>query len=125
VTSCVGYGWTLQKRVQLAVPLVFQFIAGWAFIGQMNAVSTLLVDIFPKAGASSTAINNFVRCLLGAVIVSFINPIINAIDVGWAYVLLSGICLLFTPLFTVIIIRKGSKFRAARLKRQQAAEQRQ
>lgn len=69
----IGYGWVLDRQGPLAVALVLQFIgmwhvvslthlsltwiaAGYVIIGQMNAFQTLLIDLFPKAGSSATAI---------------------------------------------------------------------
>ncbi|KAG8927414.1 hypothetical protein FRC00_002113 [Tulasnella sp. 408] len=99
----IGYGWVLDRHGPLAVALILQFIAGYVIIGQMNAFQTLLIDLFPKAGSSATAINNCVRCLIGAVVASVIDLILKALGTGWTYVLLSGLCLLITPAFTVIM----------------------
>ncbi|KAG8934506.1 hypothetical protein FRC01_002238 [Tulasnella sp. 417] len=120
VSVCVvsiGYGWVLDRYGPLPVALILQFIDGYVIIGQMNAFQTLLIDLFPKAGSSATAINNCVRCLIGALVASVINLILKALGTGWTYVLLSGICLLITPAFTVIVIRLGPRWRARRLER--------
>ncbi len=75
-TTCViGYGWALQSRVTIAVPLILQFISKFFFsalrhttlrlitfhlvgvsaITIMNATQTLLVDMMPNQGSSITA----------------------------------------------------------------------
>lgn len=113
----IGYGWVLDRYGPLAVTLILQFIAGFVIIGQMNAFQTLLIDLFPKAGSSATAINNCVRCLIGALVTSVINLILKGLGTGWTYVLLSGICVLITPAFTVIVIRFGPRWRARRFER--------
>ncbi|KAG2337351.1 hypothetical protein BDR05DRAFT_1047209 [Suillus weaverae] len=43
--------------------------------------------------SSITACNNLVQCSLGALMVSVIDLIVNAVGPGWTYVLLAGICL--------------------------------
>ena len=75
-TTCViGYGWALQSRVTIAVPLILQFISKFFFpalrhttfrlntfhlvgvsaITILNATQTLLVDMMPNQGSSITA----------------------------------------------------------------------
>ncbi|KAG9009630.1 hypothetical protein FRB90_008258 [Tulasnella sp. 427] len=54
---------------------------------------------------------------IGAATASVINPILKAMGAGWAFVLLSGICLLVTPAFTVVVIRYGPVWRTRRWER--------
>ena len=72
-TTCVvGYGWALQSRVTIAVPLILQFIStyflrhttlrlitfhlvGISSVIILNATQTLLVDMMPNQGSSITA----------------------------------------------------------------------
>ncbi len=75
-TACViGYGWALQSRVTIAVPLILQFISKFFFpaphhttlrlitfylvgvsaITILNATQTLLVDMMPNQGSTITA----------------------------------------------------------------------
>ncbi|KAG8948666.1 hypothetical protein FRC04_009432 [Tulasnella sp. 424] len=117
IASCIGYGWALDQRVHMAVPLVIQFLFGWVVVGQMNSFQTLLIDVFPKQGSSTTAINNFVRCLLGAGIISVVNLIIDAIGAGWTYTLLSLIGAVAIPIFTLVVIRYGPRWRMRRWKK--------
>ncbi|KAG8948669.1 hypothetical protein FRC04_009435 [Tulasnella sp. 424] len=114
IASCIGNGWALDKRVHIAVPLIIQFVAGWVIAGQMNSFQTLLIDVMPAQGSTTTAINNFVRCLLGAGIISVVNPIIDAIGVGWAFTLLSLMGAVAIPIFTLVVIRYGPRWRTRR-----------
>lgn len=71
----IGYGWALDRKAHLAVPMILQFIGehglasmgvpklrwyhsigGYVVSGQMNSFQTLLIDSFPKQGSSTTAI---------------------------------------------------------------------
>ncbi|KAG8948668.1 hypothetical protein FRC04_009434 [Tulasnella sp. 424] len=117
IASCIGYGWALDKRVHMVVPLIIQFFAGWVVVGQMNSFQTLLIDVMPAQGSSTTAINNFVRCLLGAGIISVVNLIIDAIGTGWTYTLLSLIGAVAIPIFTLVVIRYGPRWRMRRWKK--------
>jgi len=98
VSATLGYGWCLQKNVNLAVPLILQIIMGYQIIAFMNATQTLLVDLVPSQGSSITACNNLVRCSLGAGLIAVINAILDALKPGWTYVLLGSICALMGPL---------------------------
>ncbi|KAH9996022.1 major facilitator superfamily domain-containing protein [Russula vinacea] len=101
-TACViGYGWALQSKVTIAVPLILQFMIGVGALTLLNATQTLLVDMMPNQGSSITACNNLVRCSLAAGMVSIINPILDALGDRWTYVVLGGLCVLVSPLLYV------------------------
>ncbi|KAG8915497.1 hypothetical protein FRC00_003836 [Tulasnella sp. 408] len=117
VAACIGYGWCLDRKTHVAAPLVIQFVAGWAVVGQMNSYQTLLIDVLPAQGSSTTAINNFVRCLLGAGLISIVNLIIDAIGAGWTYTLLSSIGGIAIPMATFVVIRYGPRWRRRRWER--------
>ncbi|ELU41191.1 major facilitator superfamily [Rhizoctonia solani AG-1 IA] len=130
--ASMGYGWSIQQKAHLAVPLVLQFVVGFSSMSIMTINQTILVDMYPAQGSSITASvseqplvvrnqrnngaaqNNFVRCLLGAGTISIQDFVINKINPGWTYVLFCGICLLTVPLF-VIEWRYGEVWRRRRL----------
>jgi len=119
VSSCTGYGWTIQLQINIACPLILQFIAGAACIAIMNAASTLMIDLVPGQSSSVTACNNFLRCNISAVLVSVLDLIINGIGIGWTYVLLGGLSVLSLPLiYGAMII--GPR---CRIKRQRTREE--
>ncbi|OSX67227.1 hypothetical protein POSPLADRAFT_1051377 [Postia placenta MAD-698-R-SB12] len=121
VVICIGYGWALDKKANIAAPLILQFVLGWVTVATMNITQTLVVDLAPGQSASVTACNNLVRCSLGAALVSVIDLILNALGAGWTYVLLAGICVLFSPIM-VIMYHYGPRWRARRRARRQARE---
>lgn len=51
----------------------------------MNTAQTLLVDLLPGRGSAVTGANNFVRCSLGAAMVSVMDLIIQAVGEGITY----------------------------------------
>ncbi|BGP25869.1 MFS transporter [Rhodotorula toruloides] len=77
VLSTIVYGWVLDKGVHLSAPLIMQFIIGLSVTSIFNAVSTLLVDLYPGQSASATAANNLYRCICGAAGTGFIEPLLN------------------------------------------------
>ncbi|CUA67477.1 Quinidine resistance protein 1 [Saccharomyces cerevisiae S288c] [Rhizoctonia solani] len=101
IGASIGYGWSVQQKAHIAVPLVLQFIVGLMGMSIMTVAQTIIVDMYPSQGSSITASNNFVRCLLGATCMAVQDFLINAINPGWTYVLLCGICMITVPLFII------------------------
>ncbi|GAA5814050.1 hypothetical protein MFLAVUS_007540 [Mucor flavus] len=58
------YGWLYYVHAPLAVFLVLQFLVGYSASAIMLCAQSLLIDLFPGKGASITASNNLIRCLL-------------------------------------------------------------
>ncbi|KAJ7062027.1 hypothetical protein C8F01DRAFT_1284020 [Mycena amicta] len=75
VAICAAYGWCIQEKVNISAPLILLIGVGFLSMAVMNATQTLILDLVPEQGSSVTA------CL-----------IIDAIGVGWTYVLLAGFC---------------------------------
>ncbi|KAH8194377.1 hypothetical protein TruAng_011460 [Truncatella angustata] len=77
VASVCGYGFVL-KAAHLAVVLVMQFCIAFTAQAVFAMCSTMSIDLFPQAAASVTALQNLVRCTLGAAGVAVENskPII-------------------------------------------------
>ncbi|KAJ7502589.1 major facilitator superfamily domain-containing protein [Mycena galericulata] len=113
VACCAAYGWCIQKRVNLAGPLILLIGIGFFTMAIMNATQTLILDLVPDQGSSVTACNNLVRCGLSAIMVAVIQLILSALEPGWTYVLLAGMCVLVAPLIYVVM-RIGPACRARR-----------
>ncbi|KAI0263476.1 MFS general substrate transporter [Gloeopeniophorella convolvens] len=118
--AVAGYGWCLQARVTIVIPLILQVIIGATSITVMNSVQALLVDLVPNQGSSITGCNNLVRCLLGATVISVINPMLNGLGKGWTFVLFGGWCIAASPLMFAVV-RWGPMWRAQRHARLQRA----
>ncbi|KAM0452572.1 hypothetical protein ACHAPV_009468 [Trichoderma viride] len=120
--STAAYGFTLayptltSKPGWIAVPLALQFLIA----AMSNAIfalnQTLVSDLCPGKGASSTAINNLVRCGLGAVGVAFVETMITNIGTAWAFLGLALITVAMAP-FAAVNWYWGQQWRAARTKR--------
>ncbi|KAG6330132.1 hypothetical protein ID866_8957 [Astraeus odoratus] len=113
VMCCVSYGWCLQQRVSIAVPLVLQFILSLSAISILNITQTLLIDLLPAQGSSITACNNLVRCSFGAACISVIDPMTNAVGVGWTYTILALVSLSTGPMIW-LVVWQGPRSRAKR-----------
>ena len=73
--ACVGYGWSLHHKVNIAVPLILQFISwysislsrlyakilpvGFNSMAVLNSASTLMIDLAPTQSSSVTACVSF------------------------------------------------------------------
>ncbi|CAO3636467.1 unnamed protein product [Mucor hiemalis] len=111
------YGWMLVIDAPLPVPLIIQFLFGISASGVMNTSQTLLVDLFPGKGASITASNNLMRCILGAIATVYIDPGISGVGTGWMFTIL-GFVLLLNNVCLPVLIKKGPQWRRNRLERQ-------
>ncbi|RMZ75321.1 hypothetical protein DV737_g5360, partial [Chaetothyriales sp. CBS 132003] len=67
--ATIAYGWMLSYNISLAGPVIIMFVMGWALIAANQALSALMVDIWPATAA--------------------IEPMSAAISRGWAYTLLA------------------------------------
>lgn len=71
-----------SKPGWIAVPLLLQFIIAATSNAIFAINTTLVADLCPGKGASATAINNLVRCSLGAVGVAVIDIPLDAFGPG-------------------------------------------
>jgi MFS family permease len=122
VLSVGAYGFTLSSTSLtslpgwIVVPLLFQFLIA-ATSNAVFAINTTLVsDLCPGKGASSTAINNLVRCGLGAVGVAFGETMIAAVGAGAAFLGLALITIACVPL-AVVNWYYGMHWKTARIAR--------
>lgn len=95
VASYIPFGWVLQYRVHLAIPLVLQFITGFCMVAMSNTLSSLLVDLFPEQPATASAAANLVRCWFAGSMTAAISYMLSAMGWGWCFTFL-GLLLLFS-----------------------------
>ncbi len=116
IACTIVFGWTLNYRVHISVPIICTFILGWSSTSIIGVISTFLVDVYPKKGASATAALNLVRCLMGAGGSAAVLPIVNAIGVGWTFTVLVGWMVASLGLL-MIQMKMGLRWRQRRMKR--------
>lgn len=109
-TGIAGYGWLLEADVHVAGPCVMLFVIGYAIIAGFNCMSILMVDIYPGRPATATAANNLIRCLLGAVAISVLAPLIKVMGIGWTTTFFSGLFVVFSPT-QWWLMKKGPQWR--------------
>ncbi|WVR00395.1 hypothetical protein IAU59_007538 [Kwoniella sp. CBS 9459] len=115
------FGWTLDKHVHIAAPIIASFILAWSAMSTQAVISTFLVDIFPKSAASATAALNLARCLMGAGATAQIEPLYSAIGVGWAFTLWTGVMAMSLGLVAVQM-RWGAGWRRKRERREASGD---
>ncbi|KAN0110659.1 chloramphenicol resistance protein [Hyaloscypha variabilis] len=112
----VGYGWSVERRTNMAVPLILQFLCGITVTGTFNVLRTLTIDLHPHNPATASATINIIRGTFAAVGVSIIQILLDHIGVGWTFTLLAGLCGTASPLLWVEL-RRGMEWRQIRDKK--------
>ncbi|RSH92528.1 hypothetical protein EHS25_008944 [Saitozyma podzolica] len=100
LASVVGYGWMLDKTVNIAGPLVMSFAIGMGAQFSTQMCSLLLIDMFPANAGASSASFNLIRCAMSAVVTAIVDPLIRSVGLGWTFTILGGIadqCALYVP----------------------------
>ncbi|KAH6972475.1 major facilitator superfamily transporter [Ilyonectria sp. MPI-CAGE-AT-0026] len=106
ILSTSTYGLSLSTPLTslpgwIAVPLTLQFFIAATSNGIFSLNQTLVSDLCPGKGASASAMNNLVRCSLGAVGVAFIEPMLAAVGPGATFLGLGMIIVAVGPLAVV------------------------
>ncbi|KAI8200943.1 Itaconate transport protein [Colletotrichum sp. SAR 10_65] len=128
VITTAGYGFSMaypsitSLAGWIAVPLVLQFFIAATSNAVFALNQTLVSDLCPGKGASATAINNLVRCSLGAVGVAFVEQMIALAGVGPTFLGLALITVSVTPL-AVIHWNWGQQWRAERMMAKEVADE--
>jgi hypothetical protein len=94
----IPFGWVLQKRVNLAVPLILEFIMAYCQVSTSNSLSSLLVDLFPEKPSTVTAASSLVRCWVAGAGTAVIAYMLNGMGWGWCYTFLGLVFILSTSL---------------------------
>ncbi|KAI8060854.1 major facilitator superfamily domain-containing protein [Gongronella butleri] len=114
------YGWMLSINTPLAGLLVIQALVSIATIVLSGMSQTLLVDLYPGRGASITASNNLVRCMLGAIASVTSEPGIKALGVSWFFTTFGLVCFSLNILYFVLL-KMGPKWRLRRYEKEGSA----
>ncbi|KAK3335215.1 major facilitator superfamily domain-containing protein [Cercophora scortea] len=112
VLAVGGYGFAVVSG-PLALPLVLQFVIAFGATAIFTQNSALMVDLYPGASASATAVNNLVRCAVGAAGVAVVQPLVDGVGVGIAFLILAGVVVALVPLLGVVWAF-GERWRAVR-----------
>lgn len=118
----IGYGFSL--RTHIAVPLILQSVIGATSAAVLNINTTYVTDLFPGRSASAVALQNLVRCLMGAAGVAAVDPLIDRIGPGFTFLTAAGFVVVFAPLQWVGV-RFGAQWRERRAGQRRAREARE
>ncbi|RAL67747.1 hypothetical protein DID88_008480 [Monilinia fructigena] len=81
VVATALYGFSLNLEL-IALPLVLQFFIAYTATAVFSLNSALVIDLYPGKSASATAVNNLIRCLIGAAGVAVVQMIIDVLGSG-------------------------------------------
>jgi hypothetical protein len=107
------YGFSLGLNA-IATPLVLQFFIAYSATAVFSLNSALVIDLYPGASASATAVNNLMRCSVGAAGVAVVQLIIDAIGARPTFLLFTLITALLSPLLVLVALRSAVKTRERR-----------
>ncbi|KAF2665981.1 MFS general substrate transporter [Microthyrium microscopicum] len=113
VATYLPIGWVLQERVNLAVPLILNFIGGFCVVACSNTLQSLLVDLFPDTPAIVMATSNLLRCWTAGAGAAAISPMLNAMGWGWCF-FFWGLVILFALSFLWFEYMWGMRWREQR-----------
>ncbi|EXX54125.1 uncharacterized protein OCT59_007162 [Rhizophagus irregularis] len=106
--SYICYGWFLEARLHIALPIIAMFTGAFSFVTVFNSISTYLVDAFPGRSASAIAINNLTRSL-AATLFTFISvPFEEAVGIGSIYTIM--ICVSFIGVVCLFVVSYKGKY---------------
>ncbi|KAF8307792.1 hypothetical protein DL93DRAFT_2101057 [Clavulina sp. PMI_390] len=111
----------IETKQPLAAPLIMQFIAGYGIMAVLQTSQVMLVDLYPSKSASMSANNNLIRCLISAAGTAAIDPMTNALGIGWSLVIFTGFAALLSP-FMVLEYYRGMQWRQERAERDRRRE---
>ncbi|RHZ75967.1 hypothetical protein Glove_208g203 [Diversispora epigaea] len=103
--SFLAYGWFIQWRLHIILPLITMFFGGLSTYLVFNSTSTYLVDAFPGRSASAIAVSNFLRGISAAFSSLISIPLEDALGIGWTYTLLVVITLFSTSCLILVYFR--------------------
>ena len=110
-----GYGWTCQRRVHIALPIVLQFILGFLQTCIVQTFNTLLVDIFSAKPSTASAAGNITRCALSAAGIAIVQPLLTTLGYGWVFTIVAGLAGVTSIIATLLIRAHGMRWRIRRV----------
>ncbi|RDL32686.1 uncharacterized protein BP5553_09142 [Venustampulla echinocandica] len=100
ILTTAFYGFSLSVN-QIAVPLVLQFFIAYSATAVFSLNSALVIDLYPGASASATAVNNLMRCSIGAIGVASVELIIESIGAGPTFLMFSFVTAGLSPMLAI------------------------
>ncbi|PNS19180.1 Quinidine resistance protein 1 [Sphaceloma murrayae] len=98
--ALIWYGWTAEKGVNIAAPMVANFFFGVGSMLVFGCCTTMLTEFMPKTSSHGIAVNNFVRNIFSCIAGIVGEPAISGIGNGWLFTILG----LWTLLSGVMVL---------------------
>lgn len=111
----VGYGWSIQKEAHVAIPLTLQFFQGFIATWLTQCYSTLLVDGFPITPSTAATTGNMMRCVLSAIAVTVLKPLVDVMGQGWFFTMLGVLSGVVGLAAQTLLRRYGKQWRNRRI----------
>ncbi|KAF7596290.1 hypothetical protein BBP40_002434 [Aspergillus hancockii] len=99
IVATAIYGVSL--RTHIAVPIILQYFIAFCATRVFTINSALVIDLYPRASASATAVNNLMRCSVGAAGVAVVQPMLDTLTADYAFLLLAAIMVIMFPLLWI------------------------
>ena len=115
ICALTGYGWAVESRVHESVPLILQFVLGMLCTSFQQTFSALLVDIFQASPSTAAAAGNTVKCVLSAVAVAVLQPLVDVMGRGWFFTILTFLSGVGRIVVAWAMKRWGMEWRRARI----------
>ncbi|PVH89914.1 MFS general substrate transporter [Cadophora sp. DSE1049] len=100
IISTATYGFSLKLNM-IAIPLALQFFIAYTATAVFSLNSASVIDLYPGASASATAVNNLMRCSVGAAGVAVVQLVIDGVGEGAAFAGFAGITAACSPLLVL------------------------
>ena len=115
IVTTALYGFSLSLNI-IALALILQFFIAYTATAVFSLNSALVIDLYPGASASATAVNNLMRCSVGAAGVAVVQLIIDALGAGFTFLLFAGITAVLSLLLVLESVY-GQRWRNERRER--------
>ncbi|KAH8810812.1 major facilitator superfamily domain-containing protein [Xylogone sp. PMI_703] len=122
VITTAGYGFSLNLNI-IAIPLVLQFFIAYTATAVFSVNSALVIDLYPGASASATAVNNLMRCSVGAIGVAIVQLVIDRVGAGLTFLTFALATACVSPLLAIEWVY-GERWRTERKIRLERKEER-
>ncbi|KAL5331419.1 hypothetical protein ACEPPN_000949 [Leptodophora sp. 'Broadleaf-Isolate-01'] len=123
IAATAGYGFSLNLD-RIAIPLMLQFFIAYTATAVFSFNSALVIDLYPGASASATAVNNLMRCSVGAVGVAVVQIVIDGVGAGVTFLIFAAVTMGTSPLL-VLEWLYGEGWRRERRERLKAKDEKE
>ncbi|KAL2041705.1 hypothetical protein N7G274_005489 [Stereocaulon virgatum] len=112
--TVIGYGWVLETRLNVSVPLILQWCIGFISTCLVQTFNTLLVDIHSANSSTAAASGNITRCALSAGGVAAMQPLLHILSRGWYFTLVGCLSAIGGAINVYMIKSWGQRWRRER-----------